>query len=303
MSGAGAGGTLVGAVDVGGSGIRAAVVANRTDVGPVTERPVPGDPAAAVEAVLAAVTDLVRESGVAEVGLVVPGVVDDAAGTAVWSENIGWRDVPMRDLATRAAGVPVFLGHDVRAWGLAEWRYGAAAGAHRAAIVPVGTGIAAALVVDGRMLVAGGYAGEIGHLKVAAAGDCVCGQVGCLEAVASAAAVARAYAIRTGAGTPLPGGAATVARAVAAGDPTARAVWDEAVARLADGLAAIVAMVAPEVVVIGGGLARSGELLLGPLRAGLARRLSYAPVPDVRQASLGSAAALVGAAALVPGTP
>ena len=119
------------------------------------------------------------------VGLVVTGIVDERRGLAVHSENVGWRDVPIRSLVEQAAGLPVGFGHDVRAGALAEWRLGAGRGLDDLVFVPVGTGVSAGIVVQGRLLTGGGYAGEIGHLNVGHGEPCACGGRGCVEAVAS----------------------------------------------------------------------------------------------------------------------
>ena len=97
-------------------------------------------------------------------GLAVPGIVDEARGVAVRAANIGWHDVALVQILERRLGLPVALGHDVRAGGLAENVLGAAAGSRDMLFVALGTGIAASCIVDGRLLVAGGYAGEIGHV-------------------------------------------------------------------------------------------------------------------------------------------
>ncbi len=220
------------------------------------------------------------------VGVVVPGVVDEPAGTAVWSVNLGWRDVPLRQLlADRLAG-PVVLGHDVRAGALAEARTGAARDeAGTVAFVPVGTGVSAALVVEGRPVVSGGWAGEIGQRVL------VHGPFAGLRAeeVASAAATARR------AGAP---DARTVADRVAAGDPAARAVWADTVEALADAVTDLVVAVSPGTVVVGGGLVLAGDLLLIPLAAALVRRTVGLRAPRLVAARHGDAAAALGAAML-----
>jgi hypothetical protein len=188
------------------------------------------------------------------------GIVDDECGVAVFSANLGWRDLPLRSLLAARTGLPVGLGHDVRAGALAEAALGAARGVRDVLFVAVGAGVAGAALVDGRLLVAGGFAGELGHLRVDPAGEpCGCGGRGCVETVASAAAIARRYAARTG--RPVAGAAAVAAR-VRKGDPDAVAVWEEAVGALAEGLAAAVTLLAPRLVVVGRGLAGAGELLL-----------------------------------------
>src|SRR5690242_2665145 len=134
---------------------------------------------------------------VAAAGVVVPGIVDDARGVAVWASNLGWRDLPVTAPLADLLGVPVALGHDVRAGLRAEVAWGAATGSRNVLFIPLGTGIAGALMLDGHVIAADGWAGEIGHVVVEPDGlPCACGQRGCLETVASAAAVARAYAAR-----------------------------------------------------------------------------------------------------------
>ncbi|WP_129841822.1 ROK family protein [Streptomyces sp. RFCAC02] len=291
------------ALDVGGTAIKAALY----DPGfrPLVEirRPT-GDPAGAVDTVLgvaaelydAAVTRLGRPPSAA--GVCVPGLVDAAAGIAVWSANLGWRDVPLRRLLTdRLDGLPVAIGHDLRTAGLAEARLGAGAGRSRFLLVALGTGIAGAIGIDG-VIEAGahGGAGEIGHLIVRPGGAlCGCGRRGCLETVASAAAVGRAWAAACG--DPA-ADAAHAARAVAAGDPRAAAVWRTAVDGLADGLLAAVRLLDPGTVLLGGGLAEAGDLLLAPVREALAERIAFQRMPEILPAALGDSAGRLGAALL-----
>ena len=229
-------------------------------------------------------------------GLVVPGIVDENNGVAVTAANIGWHDVPLAALLADRLGIPVALGHDVRAGGLAESVLGAGAGSTDMLFVALGTGIAASCIVDGRPLVAGGYAGEIGHLVVDPDGEpCPCGGRGCLERVASAAAVARRYTARTGTEA---GGAADVAARVRQGDAVARAVWDDAIAALVDVLHTTVTLLGPEIVVVGGGLAEAEDLLLPPLAAQLDKRLTFQRRPRIVRAALGDQAGCLGAALL-----
>jgi len=254
-------------------------------------RPTPrGD--AAVSAVVDTVAEMVERAGAAEaVGVAVPGIVDDEKGVAVGSANIGWRDVPFRDLIEKRTGLPVAVGHDVRAGGTAELRLGAARGARNSLVVPIGTGIAAAMVIDGHLCVANGYAGEIGHMPVGADEPCACGATGCLEAVASGPAIARRYARRTGRETT----ADAVAALVAEGEPDAVAVWAETVRWLGVALAAATALTAPEVIVIGGGLSRAGDLLLAPLAEDIDARLTFHRRPRLTTARFADEAGCVGA--------
>jgi glucokinase len=236
---------------------------------------------------VALIADLAaRSSGVRAIGVVVPGIVDDVAGVCRMSVNLGWRDVPVRDLLAARTGLRVALTHDVRAGAVAERVSGAGAGRPGALLfAPVGTGLALAVVDADARPVGAGWAGEVGQLRYRAgpfAGMRV-------EEIASAGGLARRFGVAE---------AADVLAAVTAGDATAARLWDETVEALAEVLAWAVALTAPATVVIGGGLARSGDALLVPLRAALAAQLTGFPEPVVVPARHGTAAAAIGAARL-----
>jgi glucokinase len=231
-------------------------------------------------------------------GVAVPGIVDEAAGVAVYAANLGWRDVPLRArLTERLGGVPVALGHDVRTGGLAEGRIGAGRGADRFLFVPLGTGIAGAIGIGGRVEAgAHGFAGEIGHIVVRPGGTpCPCGQRGCLERFASAAAVSEAWAAACG---DPDADAADCAKAVESGDARAREVWQEAVDALADGLVTALTLLDPRTLIIGGGLAEAGETLFTPLRDAVRRRVTFQKLPSLVPAALGDTAGCLGAGLL-----
>lgn len=234
------------------------------------------------------------------VGLAVPGIVDVVAGTGIMSANLGWRNAPVARTVTQRLGTPVVMAHDVMAAGLAEHLLGSGRGADDVVVVVLGTGISAALVVGGRIVTGGiGQAGELGHVVVRPDGPrCGCGRRGCLEAVSSAAAIARAYSSLSG--TPVPG--AEQVRDRLGQDPAADAVWAEAVSALADGLLVAMSLLGSSRIVVGGGLSRAGDALLVPLRAILAERVTMEVVPEVVPAQLGARAGLVGAA-LAAGDP
>ena len=297
---------VVVACDVGGTGIKAGLVDPAGRVSHARTVPTPvvdGDGDATAKAVLDRVAGLIGELGVAAglggpagVGVIVPGLVDAAAGMARYAENLGWQDVPFVDRLTEATGLPVAFDHDVRAAGAAEQRFGAGRGHRDVAFVPIGTGISAGLVLDGRPYAGGGWAGEIGHIDVGSGLPCPCGARGCLETVASAAAIARRYSERSGREV---GGALDVAARLGSGDPDAQAVWDEAVDALAFVLAVTAAVAAPELIIIGGGLSGAGPVLLEPLRQGVARRVTPPQrQPELVLAALGEQAGLLGAALL-----
>jgi glucokinase len=168
------------ALDVGGTEIKGAVRDRRGDVVELRRWSTPraDGPDAVVRAVQTAVAELLQAAPDSQaVGVVVPGTVDAATGVALYSENIGWRDIPFRDLLSESSGLPVGFGHDVRAGGLAERTLGAARGFDDVLFMPMGTGISGAMVVEGRSI-DGMFAGEIGHLDVGSNRPCVCGLVG-----------------------------------------------------------------------------------------------------------------------------
>jgi glucokinase len=171
---------------------------------------------------------------------------------------------------------------------------GAGRGADRYLFVALGTGIAGAIGVEGRVEAgAHGFAGEIGHIVVRPGGlPCPCGQHGCLERFASAAAVSQAWAEASG---DPEADAADCAKAVESGDPRASAVWQHAVDALADGLVTALTLLDPRTLIIGGGLAEAGETLFTPLRDAVRHRVTFQKVPAIVPAALGDAAGCLGA--------
>lgn len=294
------GGRVAVAVDIGGTSLKCALV---DPAGRVlhSERH-PTLPARGAQAVLDTVGDLAEllvEKARGEgyrpvaVGLAVPGMVDEADGVAVSSANVGFHRTPVAVPLTERLRLPVLVGHDVRLGGLAEARFGAGQGSHRMLFVAIGTGIASAHVIDGHADPgAHGAAGELGHVVVRPEGPpCGCGARGCLEAVASAAAIGRTYQERTGVAAT----AADVVARTAAGERAARLVWREAIEALAAGLVIALTLLDPEITVIGGGLALAGSALIDPLGEAVNRRLTFQPRPRLVRAALGDLAAARGA--------
>jgi glucokinase len=292
------------ALDVGGTGMKCALVRPDGTVHHAERHPTPA--ARGPDAVTATILDVAaslagraRADGLTAVaaGIAVPGVVDEVTGVAVWSANVGFRDVPLRDLLADRLGLPAALGHDVRAGGLAEARLGAGRGERHVLFVAIGTGIAAAHVVNGRVLAgAHGAAGEMGHIVVRPGGPpCGCGARGCVESLASAAAIGRRYAELSGRADAT---AVDVAARAAAGEPLAANVWQEALAALADGLVTVQALVDAGTIVLGGGLAEAGDTLRAPLRVALEQRVTFHRLPRLVPAALGDTAGCLGAALL-----
>ena len=285
------------ALDVGGTAMKGAVLDTLTEVREQRRWETLRDrgPHAVVEQTLAAIDELVSAAPDARaVGLVVPGVVDEDAGVAVHSENIEWHDVEFRRLVTERTGLPVGFGHDDRAGGLAEHELGAARGCNDVLFMPIGTGISGAMYVAGR-LVHSPYAGEIGHVHAGFDDPCACGARGCLEAVASGASIARRYR-RLGGGTAR--GAREVLELADAGDPAAATAWRDALDALARVLVTYISVLAPQRIVVGGGVSHAGERLLGPLRERIRAGLVWQREPELVTAALGDEAGCLGAGLL-----
>lgn len=286
------------AVDVGGTVIKSATVSADMEVIDRDRRPTGAG--LGTETVYSNIVESIRTlqarlSGDSAIGIgtAITGIVDDTTGVAVHSENVGWNNIPLRDMIGEEFGLPSGLGHDVRAGTMAEGQLGAARGYSDYAFIAIGTGVSAGIVVNGQLAYGGGYAGEVGHVNAGLDVPCLCGGVGCVEAVASAAAVARRYSALTGVDVD---GAKEVADRVRAGDEAATEVWAQAVDALATAFAWTAGVVGSEAIVVGGGMATAGDLLMEPLREQTKVKLNVLRCPTIVQAQLGDEAGCLGAA-------
>lgn len=288
--------------DVGGTDIKAALATEHGEFLQTLREPTRKvDPARAATELIAQLSDLgsrlAEDADVRPVaaGLAVCGLVDVSAGMAIFSANLGWRDAPLRDMASHALGMPVGFGHDVAMAAQAELTLGSGAEdealRRNSVVMIIGTGIASALMVEGRLVSSGGFAGELGHAQVPGGLPCACGATGCLETVASAGALARRYARATG----NRGGAKEVFAARAAGDPIAGQLITEAIEALSFTLAQLCSSIAPEGIILGGGLAQAGPEFFAEVQTALERRLSFHRRPRLVPAKLGAEAGLQGA--------
>ena len=292
---------VVVAVDIGGSSIKGALVGADAAVLATERVETPHDSetalVAAVVGVARRLADRARRLGApaAALGVATAGVIDENTGVARHGANLRWRDTALADRLEEQIGLPTTLVQDARAAAHAEAIFGAGRSADIFLAVILGTGVGSAVVIDGRPIRgAHGLAGEIGHLQV----DghrllCGCGGRGCVETVASAAALSRRFAAATGQRVP----AEEVLEQMLAGDPVAAGLWADAVSALATAVAAAVAVVDCGLVIFGGGMAAAGSRLLDPVREALAQRLSLCPPPELVVATLGGAAGTLGAAA------
>ena len=314
-------------VDVGGTKTAAAVVDGQGRLSGRVQRPTEvGDAARTLAGIAATVRLAVQAAGLTladmdAVGLGIPGQVDPVAGVGQYSVNLGWRDAPVRAWLEAELGLPCAVENDVSVAALGESRFGVGRGLPTLVYLVVGTGIAARVVVEGRLYRGvNGLAGEIGHLVFEPDGPlCKCGARGCLEALAAGPAIAaRAReGLLAGRASSLAAGLAqadgltahAVLAAAEAGDGWASEVVAAAAAYLARAVATLLTLYDPAVVVLGGGLAHSGPLWMAELHAELARQAAQSPLLDelyhpaqVVVSPLGDDAALLGAASLVLST-
>ncbi|MBT2393955.1 ROK family protein [Streptomyces sp. ISL-1] len=282
------------AVDLGGTTIKAARYNPHGTAEEILRLPTPSPnrPDAVVAAVVQAATALVRP-GVRAVGLCAPGLIDTDAGIIRFAANLGLRNTPLAAAVADAVRLPVTLEHDVRAACLAERQLGLGAGVSNLLVVVLGTGLAAAIVSDGRLIHgATGIAGEFGHIPVHPDGElCACGQRGCAEAYAAAGALVRRYR-RTG------NTADTAADITARLDTEAAAarIWAEATDALGRALVTSTVLLDHERIVLAGGMTAAGDRLTGPVRRSLQQGLAWRTAPAVEISPLGADAGLLGAA-------
>jgi glucokinase len=277
---------LVIGVDVGGTTVKAGLFDSDGVEYRRSERPTPRHlgPDAVITTTLDAIVELRAQvpqaARLLAVGLVVPGVVDTQQGIAVYAANLGWQQLPLRQIVADAVGLPVILDHDVRAAGLAELELGAGQGFQEVLFVALGTGVAAAVITRAQVSAgATGRAGELGHLPVFPEGEwCACGQRGCTETYASAAALSRRYSAASGiADVP----AHDVISRAAAGDPLADGILSDAITALGRALVSYVLLMDPELILIGGGMAAAGGVLLDPLTREVQAGLAWRPAPTI----------------------
>lgn len=305
----------VGAVDLGGTSLRAAVVnadgrlsgfvAYATEAARGPDAVIDRIVAALHDSLTRASTDL---SELAAVGIGAPGPLDWATGVIHEAPNLpGWHEVPLADRVAQAVGLPTFLENDANAAALAESQYGVAQGAQNMLYITVSTGVGGGLILNGELWHgAYGSAGEFGHMTVDFEGPlCACGNRGCIEAIAAGPDIAAWVAKQIAAGqssrlssqSDLTG--RDVVEAARRGDALAVSALDRAGRAVGFGIINVAHLVNLDMVVVGGGIANAGALLFDPIRATVRQHLleSTAPTLRVEPWSLGEDVGLLGAAA------
>jgi glucokinase len=305
---------LLGGIDLGGTKVLSICLGKDEAVQGHDLRPTHADrgPDAVIDTMVASLEEARAGRTIAAAGVSTPGPCNPELGIVTEPPNLpGWHDVPLAALLLRRLGVPVWIENDANAAALAEHRLGVGRGSKHMLLLTLGTGIGGGLILDGRLYHgASGAAGELGHVQLEAEGPlCGCGRRGCLEALASGSALEReAWAIAAlrpqglvatlAAQHGLKPDARVLEMAADAGDREAEEAILRAGRYLGSGLASIVNVFNPEVVVIGGSLRKLGERYLGTAQEIVKRDAFAQSYADVRfaEAELGDEAPAIGAA-------
>jgi glucokinase len=318
------------AIDIGGTKIalgtaRRDLFAGTGRLARIIKEPVPqpGTPAIVIARILELARDLVDAEGgsIERIGISIGGPLDHTTGTVINFPHLpGWKNIPLCDAISRSLGAPALMDNDANLGALAEHRWGAGRGYDDMVYLTISTGIGGGVIVNGKLVHGvGSAAAEVGHITVQTGGPlCPCGNAGCLERMASGTNIAR-HARQMLEADPLRGRilrglagddpsritAELVHRAMQQGDDIAGEVWEQTAEYIAIGLASIIHVLAPPLIVLGGGVAQAGEGLLEPVRRRLKRHVFYVPLDriSVVAAELGHDSALLGAATLAGEIP
>ncbi len=311
---------LVLAVDVGGTRTRAAVVNDqgrvlaRTSFATRPERGV-DDTLARIDSAVRQVLGTTPLADVRGIGVTAPGPLDPWTGELFSPPNMpGWEHVPLKQYIEERFGRPTLVGNDANLAALGEHRFGAGRGVNDMIYLTISTGIGGGVILGGKLFVgAHGFAGEVGHQTVEARGPrCNCGNIGCLEIMASGPAIAREArsAIAAGEATSmleLAGGKVEaitgehITQAALAGDALARSLYARAGFYIGVGIVNLIHLFNPDLFVLGGGVTNAGELLFAPIRQTVDERAIPIMRKGVRieRAELRDDVGLLGATALV----
>ena len=306
-------------VDIGGTKIATGVVDESGKILDQLRTPTDAnDPASIDRAIAASCNELMKRHDIGAIGIAAAGLVNADRATVGFAPNIGWRHYPLAEnvKALLDKDIPIVVENDANAAGWAEFVFGAGQGATDMLMLTVGTGLGGAIIMDGKLLRGRwGVGAEVGHMQIVPHGHtCGCGHEGCWEQYASGSALTkharRAVIARPDLGVALleaAGGSAEnieghdVSEAAHAGDPLAIKVLSELGHWLGHGAASVAALLDPEVIVIGGGVAEVGDLVLEPARLAFKDRLSafgHRPAARLELAVSGNDAGIIGAADL-----
>ena len=308
------------AIDIGGTKIISAIISQDGQMLAKERFPTLADegPQAVIDRIFASVDRLLNQSNMKpsqlhSISIAAAGAIDFEKGVVTESPNLpGWHNIALRDIMQEKYELNTFLVNDASAAALGELRFGAGKGVRNLVLLTLGTGIGGGIIIGGELYTgATGGAGEVGHMTVEANGPrCDCGNIGCLESLASGTAVAKEAIERIKSGgksslVEMVKGkveditAEKVGVAARSGDPLARDIINRAAFYLGVGLVSLVNIFNPEMIVLGGGMAKMGDILLEPARKLVRERAFTMLAQAVRivTAQLGNEAGIYGAAA------
>lgn len=300
-------------VDIGGTSIKIGLVDERLHIVQRTSIPFPMIGGEGVAKLLAeTVRNFLTEHSVSiedvhHVGVVVPGSIDPTGGIILDAHNLDFHDVPFRDQLEQAFGsMTVYLANDADGAALAELGRGAFVGHKTGVLLTLGTGVGGGVILNGKMFSGGCRRGiELGHMQIVSGGElCTCGVRGCIEAYCSATALIRdaAKAAKEHPESDLAKTDDMTAKyaidCAKAGDPTAKAVFDQYVDHLAAACVSVVHLLDPEVIAIGGGVSHAGDFLFEPLRKKTLEKCFFDSHGEIVPAVMGNDAGIIGAAML-----
>ncbi|WP_376790871.1 ROK family protein [Thermoflexus sp.] len=298
------------AVDLGGTNIRAARCAEDGRI--LARAQTPTRPEEGVEAVIARIIGAIEavwtdEEPVEAIGVGAPGPLDPQTGVVLTAPNLGWENVPLADRLRERFRVPCFVGNDANLAALGEWKYGAGRGHEHLVYLTISTGIGGGVITHGVLLEgAHGLGAELGHIVLEAREGprCGCGRTGCLEALASGTAIARMAREAWARGEPVPWPdpsavtAADVAEAATQGDPVAAVIMDRAAFYLGVGIASFWHIFNPTLIILGGGVMKTGDWFLEKIRAyARDRAMTSDYITPIVRAALGDDVGVLGALA------
>jgi len=291
-------------IDIGGTKIAVARVSGEGQVLTSVSAPTPaGDPAALLEVVSDLVANLTAADVAPTVGVACAAFMNETRDRVYLAPNIAWKDYPLRAELESVLERPVVIENDANAAGVAEFEHGAGRGSRSMMMLTIGTGVGGAVISEGTLLTGGfGVGAELGHVIVEPGGRlCGCGSRGCLEQYASGTALVREAAQLLGRSVE----PNELRELLAAGDPQAREALEFVARHIGRALVTLVAVLDPDVIVLGGGVSDAGAALTTPVHEEFARHYgpySQRPVPRIVIASMGNTAGVVGAAALARST-
>ena len=297
-------------IDFGGTSVKIGVVRNGSIIerGNVIHTRQDGNTGKLIDAIVAEIERLkAQHKDLEGVGFGLPGIINPGEGIVLNLTNVkGWRDIPLRSIVSRRTGLPTNLENDAKAMAYAEWKFGGGQGLPNVVCVTLGTGIGGGLILNGRLYRGGTMvAGEIGQMSIDYQGkDFVYGNKGALEAYVGHFHISeRAKEIYNAAGKPLSDDNAdleVLTKAALAGDNLALQLWAEIGLKLGVGLTNVIWLLNPDRIVIGGGVAKTGDLLFSHVRRTIQTRCekTFWGKLDVVPATLGNDAGIIGAATL-----